>query len=439
MKFKPLEFVTNTFGGPPSSTAALADNADSQNNHQEPNTEHEEDSPRVRFELPSSPSDSDSEPDSQFFVLNNKPQEKNGGKNNGRTNPKQRTNVGFSKDTETNNDNKHSSSPNTKGNRSNSAPNTKIAAKTPSPEKSLAKKISPQGVTPSTEKRSGDNMSTDQEKGTPQSRLSNKKKRLSVYEQLAEDTNSASEQWKEYTDAALRFKKQIHKEKLREIKEKEDDLKRLQDHLNQLRKKASQLEEDIQKDIEQKKSFAKLGNNLKRLGERVAKRATKDKEDSRANLKAKDTLLKQARRDAKRAAAAAAAEAGDKPNGSAKKKRKVSPDSKKQNGKKQKRSKDDDDESSDDDDDAHRNDFDSDDSDSDDSDWEGGPKRKTRKGAGEEDSNESTSDAAGSRNRRQTRVRASQWKCSMCTLDNAMEEDECAACGAPRPGAIPDF
>ena len=173
--------------------------------------------------------------------------------------------------------------------------------------------------------------------------------------------------------------------------------------------------------MEQKKSAAKLGNNLKRIAARVAKKATKDKHDAKDNLKAKDVLLKQARKDAKKAAAVEA-------EGSAKKKRKVSPNAKPQNSKQWKRRAADEENSEDDEDHCG----DSDDSDSDDSDWEGGktkPKRPATKESG---------DAAIVR--RHTRVRASTWTGSRCALDNFMKDDECAQrAGNHDPVAFPTF
>ena len=428
MKFKPLELVTNTFAGPSAATAGGTETAPQTNDNGDFSADElaPSESQRVRFQLPSDSESDFEETDSQFFTLDKEPTRST------RTSNTQKKTAGNRKQA-ANKSNK--ASPPKR--QTKSAPSTRAAAKTPSPGKSTAKTISPQGVTPEAGKNAKSNgkepkspstttpskeacetpnNTTDKEKEPTVLKQSQKKKRLSVYEQIAEDTNAASEQWKEYTEATLRFKKQIHKEKLKEIKEKEDDLKKLQDQLTQLRKKASELEQDIQKDLEHKKVHIKLGTNLRRLAERVSKRATKDKEDSKANLKAKDALLKQARKDAKKAAL-------EQENA---KKRKVSPDSKQQGSKRSKR-KAQDDESSEDEFSKH---VDSDESDADDSDWEVGSKPKaTQKSVGGGETSA----------RRQTRVRASQWKCSVCTLDNSMDDDECAACGTSRPGAIPDF
>lgn len=435
MKFKPLELVTNAFAGPSSAAAGMEDRSNADDGDSSVDQVAPTEAQRVRFQLPS---DSESETDSQFFNLGKEPTSSTRSTTR-RTNARNR---------------KQAANTNTKASppkQQTKAPtNTRAAAKTPSPGKNTAKTISPQGVTPLAEKNSaspsGAKKSKEPQPKTPSmttpsneacetpadkenqtSKQSQKKKRLSVYEQIAEDTHAASEQWKEYTEATLRFKKQIHKEKLKEIKEKEDDLKKLQEQLVQLRKKASELEQDIQKDLENKKVHVKLGNNLRRLADRVSKKATKDREDSKANLKAKDALLKQVRKDAKRAAL-------DQENDRSKKKRKVSPDSKQKASKKSKRKEEEEEEESSDDE-SHKH-LDSDDSNDDDSDWEGAGKAKKRQRPADDGE---TTEASAPSSRRQTRVRASQWKCSVCTLDNSMNDDECAACATSRPGAIPDF
>ena len=123
---------------------------------------------------------------------------------------------------------------------------------------------------------------------------------MTVHEQLSEDAQAAADKWKEDADDNLRYKRQVHKEKLREIREKEEEMKKLGDQLKKLKESASSLEGMIQKDIEKKKLAVKLGNILRRTSERTIKKSLKDKEDSRANMKAKDAVLKQALRDAKK-------------------------------------------------------------------------------------------------------------------------------------------
>ena len=401
MKFKPLEFVTNKIAGTSSSGAhGLCDSEDddssSASNH-------------VKFDVPSSPDAESDNDDSQYFSLR-KEDRRRGGK------PKQ--SVGAPKSGST------------------SPTKTTIAAKTPSPRRnSGAKKISPptesadtsskisnKDVSPveknkekdksrqtnkskknnqTSPPKNGDNMPTSTATATnttvtptPQKKS---KKRMTVYEQLSEDAQAAADKWKEDAEENLRYKRQVHKEKLREIREKEEEMKKLGDQLKKLKESASSLEGMIQKDIEKKKLAVKLGNILRRTSERTIKKSLKDKEDSRANMKAKDAVLKQALRDAKKKRLARDDDDSEE-EGTSKKKRKTGGNkSKSQKQAGSKRRKDQEDESSDED---SRNSNDSDDSDADDSDWEGAPRNRKKKSDVEVDAETSENTP-----RRQTRVR----------------------------------
>ena len=96
---------------------------------------------------------------------------------------------------------------------------------------------------------------------------------MTVYEQLSEDAQAAADKWKEDAEENLRYKRQVHKEKLREIREKEEEMKKLGDQLKKLKESASSLEGMIQKDVEKKKLAVKLGNILRRTSERTIKKS----------------------------------------------------------------------------------------------------------------------------------------------------------------------
>mmetsp|Transcript_116027 Transcript_116027/g.237260 ORF Transcript_116027/g.237260 Transcript_116027/m.237260 type:complete len:509 (-) Transcript_116027:100-1626(-) len=257
-----------------------------------------------------------------------------------------------------------------------------------------------------------------------------RKKRLSVYEQLSEDARIASERWREDSEEGLRFKRRVHKEKLREIREKEDDLRKLEDQLGRLRAFASELERGLREETEKKKRSSRIGKHLLKTTSRAVRKATKDREDSRASIKAKDAVLKQAIRDANNANAIATTSTANHKRGSRHKRKATSCE--KPGNKKRRRSAprcSDDDDSSEDDgpDDASG-------SDTDDSDWEGAASRgRNNHGGG------GTAGAEGGGDRRKTRARSSVWACTRCTLENDREDNECAVCGEPKPGCIPEF
>jgi hypothetical protein len=492
VKFKPLEFVTNTFAGSSSSALASRKNKNKNNNKKNSRTPDVDDSSasdseshRVRFDLPSSDSDQELD-DSQYFLLRKKDRGGHGNKPKPNSPPSINTNT-----------------------------NPRIATpKTPSPERTVAKKISPPGTTtdvspsktkgndespadtnnnhdaeeaiPDTGHKNGETprkvtttskvskknktdettetnemenatppkaIATDTNAGTsgqearngsvtPTPQKNNKKKRLSVYEQLGEDAKAASEKWREDADEALRFKKQIHRERRKDIKDKEDELKKLGDQLQKLRDSASDLERQIKEDMEKKKSAAKIGNILRRTTTRAIKKSFKDKEDAKANIKAKDAVLKQTLKDAKKKRLSEADSEDEGTKRSGKKKRRVSPGEKPKTKKISRFNGSSDDESSTSE--NSEGDENEDDSDADDSDWEGGPRgrrnKKTKAGAvavaasspGHNNNNNIT-------HRRQTRVRSSSWACSKCTLENLTKDHECAVCGEPRPGYIPEI
>jgi len=494
--FKPLEFVTNKFAR--SSSRASA----SKNNRRtaaacdvDDSSTSDSDSHHVRFEMPSSDSELELElGDSQDFLLRKKDC---GGRENRPKRSAALKNVATAERNTT-----HNTSPPQSGKLNSppkTSTNQHTAnVRTPSPERSIAKNISPPStiadVSPSrtTDKESfpvekknyrdteaaisatdtinhekthestiasssANKNKSDQPKATSTTATDanastsgqeamkgsvtptpKKKKRMSVYEQLPEDAQVASERLKEDADEALRFKRQVHKEKLKDIREKEDELKKLGDQLKKLRDTASDLEQQIKEDAEKKKLAARVGNNLRRTTTRAIKKAVKDREDARANIKAKDAVLKQALKDAKsRRVAEDSEDEGAK--GSAKKKRKVSPGEKKK--KRSPSSRTDDDESSEEeDDDSNACDSDEDNSDANDSDWEGAPrgssnKKKMMNKAGAE----ASEDTPNGTDRRQTRVRSSCWACAKCTLENNTNDNECVVCGEPRPGYIPAF
>ncbi len=457
MKFAPLEFVTNTFAGPSggdleasqtptNGTAAAAttrrssrrsprtriSNSIDNNNSDDDNDDDSlaaSPSKNVRFDVPSS---DDSEPEqeltnnsSQFFVLRKeiKSSARSSEQNKDVVSPPKTTGVGDS---------------------SLSNPNK---TKTPSPGRTLAKKISPtsnaslttpinsntNAITPSGKKprkqSSKENRNEIESTPDPESTgavvSQQKKKRLSVYEQLTHDANAFADQWKEDSDEGLRFKRKIHKEKLKEIRETEDQMQQLKQKLDKLKSVAGELETLIRKDLENKKRAIKVGNALRKTASRATKRALKEKDDFKINLKAKDTLLKEAKKECKKELqnqkrARADSDSDDDlevSHSKSKKKRKVFPTTKQKS--------------------ENSDENESDASDSDDSDWEGASKRKAKNAKKRVDQEEEFTD--GSSPRRQTRVRSSKWNCQRCTLENEMQDHECIACGSTRPGYIPEF
>jgi len=231
-----------------------------------------------------------------------------------------------------------------------------------------------------------------------------KKKRLTSFEQLDEETQFAGETIKAATEELLKYKRVAHKSLLRDIKEKEDELKRLKES-------ASKAEKEIEKTLEKKKKASKCARNLKSKCAKVIEKAAEEKKRSKAKDAELKVLEKRSLNDTK-----AEEEEGQNVNaGCAKKKRRLTMD-----GKKKKRSsakEGSSDESSGD------SDSDSDDnSDADDSDWEGASRRKKL-------SDTLPIDTPS----RKTHVRCLKWKCQKCTLINDGANKECVVCESLKP------
>jgi hypothetical protein len=448
MKFKPLEFVTNTLSS--AAGAALRDAPGPTASGSDDNDEASASRNRVRFELPSSSSQSDDDSDDSFVLR------KEDRSRRGNTTPRGSAGTGKA--------NAHNNTPSPERNVTNkvsppggdsvdpSPPKTTIQDKETSPAKaddrcskdgevstpsSGTATRTKKGAAPQieqTKEGAATNAAKENHPGsvtpTPQKKTNAsqpKKRRMSVYEQLGEEALAASERWREDAEAALRFKKQIHREVLRDIKEKEDDLKKIQDKLTRLQGTAADLEAQIQEDLQKKKSAFKMGNVLKRTTTRAAQRALKDREDAKTNLKAKDVLLKKALKDIKAAekqkqSAAGAESAIANQQGKRGTKRKASAATPTKRRSRSTRLDDDDDDDNDESS-VDNNELDDGSSADEDSDWEGASAPAA------------TTVSAGGR--RQTRVRSTTWACSRCTLENPRANQECGVCGESGPGTLP--
>jgi len=232
-----------------------------------------------------------------------------------------------------------------------------------------------------------------------------KKKRLTSFEKLDEETQFCGGIIKATTEELLKYKRATHKSLLRDIKEKEDELKRLKES-------AFKAEKEIEKTLERKKKASKCARDLKCKCAKVIEKAAEEKKRS----KAKDAELKVLKKRSLNDIKVEEEEAQNSKAGSAKKKRRLT-----KVGKKKKRLSDKEDNS----DESSSNSDSDDDSDAGDSDWEGASRRKKSSDTLQIDTPSSN---------RKTRIRCLKWECQKCTLINDGANKECVACEAPKPG-----
>ncbi|MGK3760638.1 MAG: hypothetical protein ACI8RD_012955 [Bacillariaceae sp.] len=250
----------------------------------------------------------------------------------------------------------------------------------------------------------------------------NKKKRLTLFEQLDEESQLAGETLKAVTEELLKYKRAAHASLLRDIKEKEKELTRLKES-------AIKAEKDIEETLEKKKKASKCSRDLKSKCAKVISKAVEEKD----RAKAKDAELKQV---LKKRSLDGTKEEEETKSGSAKKKRRVTMSGKK---KKKKRSTGKEDSSDDESNGGSDNDNDGDDGNDsdadDDSDYEGGGPRGKKSS---QTTASPTVDETPSSTRK-TRVRSNKWNCERCTFINVAMNKECVACELPKPGELPDL
>jgi len=247
---------------------------------------------------------------------------------------------------------------------------------------------------------------------TPAKKKLPKKKRLTQFEQLEDETHIAGETIKAVTDELLKYKRAAYKVLMKDIKEKEDDLKGLKES-------AQKAEKEINEAIEKKKGASKHARDLKNRCAKVIEKAVEEKNRS----KAKDVELKALKKRKELEGRNVACKEENASN----KKRKVASSGKKK--KKRSSAKDD---CSDEEDSCNTDENDGSNRESepdDDPDWEGAARRHKKSSDGIIHTPSSST--------RKTRVRCTKWECQNCTLINDGANKECVVCEHPKPGNLP--